>query len=88
MRANEFVLIKNNIPCLNKAIAVLYDDENNRYFIVYDEGERKDNKTVLKLGEILLEDEEVIIEELIEQEDINGVWDKFMELYNNEFIGG
>ena len=88
MRANEFVLIKDNMPGLYKAIAVLYDEDNNRSFIVYDEGEKIDNKTVLKLGEIILENEEVIIEELSDKDDIDGVWNKFKELYTKEFIGG
>ncbi len=88
MKTNEFVLIKDNILSYYKAIAVLYSEDTNRGFIIYDEGEKKENRTVLKIGEILLENEEIFIEELNNKQEADEIWEKFKKIYKQEFIGG
>ena len=83
MRPNEFILTVENEKKLCYATAVLYSDETNRGFVVYDDGEIKDSKKVLKIGEIFVENDEVYVESLIDKEEINDVWQQFKKIYND-----
>lgn len=83
MRANEFLLIRDNIPVNCSALAVLYSDDSNRGFVVYSDNTTQNNKNVIKIGEILLEDDEVIIEDLKDAAEIEDVWNQFLKIYKN-----
>lgn len=84
MRPEEFVLLnKNDVPELKKAVAILYSEDNTRAFVLYDEGERKNDKIVLKIGEIIVENEEVYVEDIIDKKTFEHVWNEFTKIYEN-----
>lgn len=84
MRPEEFVLLnKNDVPELKKAVAILYSEDNTRAFVLYDEGERKNDKIVLKIGEIIVENEEVYVEDIVDKKTFEHIWNEFTKIYEN-----
>lgn len=83
MKPEEFVLMKDNIPELKKAVAILYSKDNTRAFILYDEGEKKNDKIVLNIGEVIVEDEEVYVEDIVDKKLFEHIWNEFTKIYEN-----
>ena len=83
MKTNEFLLIRENIPVKCSALAVLYSEDSNRGFVIYNDGSRKNQQLVLKIGELKEENDEIIIDDLESDEEIDYVWSNFVNMNKN-----
>lgn len=81
MKANEFLLIRDNIPVLCSALSVLYSEDSNRGFVAYFDGTTSSSKPVLKFGEIKTEEEDIIIEDLADDKELKEVHEQFINIY-------
>lgn len=84
MKSNEFIIVDengNNKSC--KAVAILYDNPTSRAFVVYND---EANSNILKVGEIVSDDEEVIVEELTDKDEIMKVWEEFIDLCKKQAV--
>lgn len=84
MKSNEFILIDekgNKKSCI--AVAMLYDNPTSRAFVVYND---EANSNILKVGEIVSNDDEVIVEELTDKDEIMKVWEEFINLCKKQAI--
>ena len=80
LKDNEFVLLKDGNEVLCKAVAAIYSNDSSRGFVVYDDGTKKDNTVFLKVGEIVQDDEDILVEEVLDKDTIMQVWNEFQKL--------
>lgn len=85
MKPSEFLIERDGNQVLCNAIAMFYSEDKSRGFIVYDDGMKSNNKTLLKIAEVVTNsDNEVFIEDLKDKEEFDYIWDNFKKLYDNQ----
>ena len=80
LKDNEFVLSDEKGQKLCKAVATIYFNESQRGFVVYDDGTKNNATTLLKIGEIVQDEDEILVEQVTDKDIIDQVWKEFEKL--------
>lgn len=80
MKDNEFVITKNDKSIQCTTIAILYSANSSQGFIVY----KEKNDDVLKVGELVNDDNDVYVEEITNLNDKKIILSEFINLFENK----